>query len=343
MKIAYIGHPSHEWTKSDHFFLEKLELLHSVDVFRPTKSDFSAMFQDLASLSYDCLVFWQHDFLAYSLSALGRPCLIVPMLDGSGAKSFQHWSMLSQCHFISFSHHLSAYLKLRNISSTHSSFAPEEKSEWIRFRDKNNQAFAWIRDDRPSFSLAEMQEIGEIIGLDKILVRSENAEQIEKCNNFDLLKPISISERSKHLQILNESRFFFAPRRIEGIGMSFLEAMSLGSIVIARNRPTASQYIAHGMNGFLVGTKKIYPSTFSSQTTLDQMSTNSRTTVFDRNSNQSLQKVISEGLSKAVSMKKSKPKNIGQINDLIELSIRGFEDNGPGLQTLPKLSWLIRS
>jgi GT2 family glycosyltransferase len=50
---------------------------------------------------------------------------------------------------------------------------------------------------------------------------------------------------------LRETNVFFAPRPMEGIGMSVLEAMASGHCVVAPNAPTMNEYISHGLNGLL--------------------------------------------------------------------------------------------
>jgi glycosyltransferase involved in cell wall biosynthesis len=42
-----------------------------------------------------------------------------------------------------------------------------------------------------------------------------------------------------------------APRTYDGIGQSFLEAMSYGIKVIASDSPTMNEYIRHNHNGYL--------------------------------------------------------------------------------------------
>jgi len=51
---------------------------------------------------------------------------------------------------------------------------------------------------------------------------------------------------------LSMSNVYLCPRRHEGIGLAMLEAMAEGKLVIANNAPTASEYIADGVNGILI-------------------------------------------------------------------------------------------
>jgi glycosyltransferase involved in cell wall biosynthesis len=62
-------------------------------------------------------------------------------------------------------------------------------------------------------------------------------------------------ERSEMERILSEFNVFIAPRKYEGIGMAFLEAMSRGMVVVAPNTPTHNEYIQSGVNGYLYDLK----------------------------------------------------------------------------------------
>jgi len=55
----------------------------------------------------------------------------------------------------------------------------------------------------------------------------------------------------KYINIVSKSNIYIAPRKFEGIGMSFLEALCRGQCVIAPNLPTMNEYITHGVNGYL--------------------------------------------------------------------------------------------
>lgn len=63
-------------------------------------------------------------------------------------------------------------------------------------------------------------------------------------------------ERQEYLRYLSEVLLFIAPREREGIGLTFLEAMASGCVVIAPNLPTMNTYIEHGVTGFLLPVNK---------------------------------------------------------------------------------------
>jgi len=58
-------------------------------------------------------------------------------------------------------------------------------------------------------------------------------------------------EKNEYKKLLSECNVFIAPRPYEGIGTSFLEALSTGMAVIAPNNATMNEYVVHNKNGYL--------------------------------------------------------------------------------------------
>jgi len=57
--------------------------------------------------------------------------------------------------------------------------------------------------------------------------------------------------REDYLRHLGGFNIFFAPRRHEGLGLTFLEAMAMGLCVVAEDLPTANEYLLAHQNGVL--------------------------------------------------------------------------------------------
>ena len=55
--------------------------------------------------------------------------------------------------------------------------------------------------------------------------------------------------------LIRQKGIYVAPRDLEGIGMSFLEAMAMGKAVIAVDNPTMNEYIEDGKTGYLFDLK----------------------------------------------------------------------------------------
>lgn len=69
--------------------------------------------------------------------------------------------------------------------------------------------------------------------------------------------------RAGYLEQLRSANIYFAPRRIEGIGMGFLEAMAMGLCVVAPDTPTHNEYISPGVNGVLYDPHRPEPADLS--------------------------------------------------------------------------------
>jgi len=59
-------------------------------------------------------------------------------------------------------------------------------------------------------------------------------------------------ERAAYLNLLKTVHIFVAPRRLEGVGLTFLEAAASGCALIAADRPTMNEYVTHLHNGYLL-------------------------------------------------------------------------------------------
>ena len=65
------------------------------------------------------------------------------------------------------------------------------------------------------------------------------------------VRQIAPDNRRSYWDAINSANIFIAPRPYEGAGMTFLEAMARGAVVMASNAPTMNEYILHRQNGYL--------------------------------------------------------------------------------------------
>jgi hypothetical protein len=54
-----------------------------------------------------------------------------------------------------------------------------------------------------------------------------------------------------YFDLLKRCHVYLAPRALEGVGLTFLEAMASGCAVMGYDAPTMNEYIDHGVDGFL--------------------------------------------------------------------------------------------
>jgi glycosyltransferase involved in cell wall biosynthesis len=66
---------------------------------------------------------------------------------------------------------------------------------------------------------------------------------VHKVSRFD--------SQEDYFELLRRCNLYLAPRALEGVGLTFLEAMAGGCTVMAYNAPTMNEYIRHGEDGLL--------------------------------------------------------------------------------------------
>lgn len=126
----------------------------------------------------------------------------------------------------------------------------------MAFADEPLRLFFWMRrgmpgwptlkallgDTRPeAIVLRTVADPGETLALPSEAERAEY--RIEQVPDW--------LEKADYLRLLGRCNAFMAPRLLEGIGLSFLDAMALGQAVIAPDQATMNEYVRHGINGYL--------------------------------------------------------------------------------------------
>ena len=72
---------------------------------------------------------------------------------------------------------------------------------------------------------------------------------------YDVKGANEFLDRKEYFERISKCGIVIAPRRKEGIGMAFLEAMAMGKCVVAHNDATMNEYIKNGKNGILFDAK----------------------------------------------------------------------------------------
>ena len=198
---------------------------------------------------YDLYVFFQFDFLAYAFLEAQKNVVIVPMIDGSGGLGNEHWRKLRKGKFVSFSPTLHSFLRLQGIESIEVQYWPQPQDYVV---PKSNAIYYWPRGHHAYVSVQRILEATKNYPEIELRVRATD----EPASNLDYsrvrnnrLKILEINNRDEHLFQIQNASIFVAPRPSEGIGHSFLEAMSMGRAVIGRNFPTMSNYISDKESG----------------------------------------------------------------------------------------------
>jgi len=116
--------------------------------------------------------------------------------------------------------------------------------------------FFWER--RKEITWAIVKKIIKSKEFDKIIIKQCNDphDTNKRIKSTSKIQVISKwLSKNKYDKLLSKANFFIAPRTKEGIGHSFLEAMSQGMIVLCHNDATMNEYIKNNKTGLIFNYK----------------------------------------------------------------------------------------
>ena len=174
------------------------------------------------------------------------------MYDGSFNASNDFWYSYRNVKIINFSKTLHNKLLNMGLDSHYIQFFPEHNES---FRKGDNKSiFFWHRISCININL--ITKLFSKIKIDNIHIHKAIDPMQQYIEPEDKVPfKIEYSEwyenKKDMIKDIEKSQIYIAPRKLEGIGMSFLEAMALGRCVVAPNLPTMNEYIEHNKNGIL--------------------------------------------------------------------------------------------
>lgn len=251
MKILFYDHIFHNKTKSSGFFVNILKSFADVDIVYIAPDELSSqIFSD--DKDVDVFIFWQ---IMPSVKALQNipydKIVFIPMYDACCAYTSKKWQQYGKYKFISFSEKVHKLLTKMNIRSLYIQYMVPIKYNNVNVaKDEKITIFIWKRS--------------ETLNLKKLIRALENTG-IEKaiCHGFDFSDRIFsdkiileytngwFDSHDEYIRTISKCHYFLQPRKFEGIGMAFLEAMSLGLCVISPNQATMNEYITNNVTGYL--------------------------------------------------------------------------------------------
>ena len=270
MQIKFIGHSFHQQTKSSLFFIELLQRFGTVSFSWDESWKLNGTSADLSDTDcYDLVVVWQLEPVAIQAAKLGlRNLLIIPMYDSAKDLYPDQWRSLHSAKVLCFSSNL--HERIQRYGHKYSSYFqyymnPQLLPEITDFSGR--RGFLWQR--RKNLSWHEVAKLLGACQLDSFTLHcvldpgeGDAVLPSQKEQKFHNIHTSTWFERQNDLyDLLAQSNLFFAPRLDEGIGMSFIEALSMGMPVVANDEPTMNEYIVDGVNGFLYRSNKISPLT----------------------------------------------------------------------------------
>lgn len=265
-KIAYVDHSFHKKTLSTSF-LSKILVKngHQVDLFWDEQWCGGSRVNWKDVCQYDVVIMFQAfcDTNGRPFGRLHHNVIYIPMLDQFGlwtgkkdnvAKFFKNFEGTKILSFSSAIHTLALSLNIPSLSVRY--FQPPI----IKSRDGvvGLHGFFWTRrNDDISWGL--IRKLIEGTHFDSFHIHLTNdpgtstpeMPTTEEVKKYNITTSMWFETKSEYEETLGRANVFFAPRLGEGIGQSFLEAMSRGQCVVAANQGTMNEYIISGINGIL--------------------------------------------------------------------------------------------
>lgn len=259
MKIAYIDHSYRRKTKSTDFFLNLLQEKHQVDLYfdKQWMGQKRLHLSKFEQLGYECLILFQIKYPANEINRLNLKNIIyVPMYDSTGIPDYQYWTSIKKCKILSFSKIIYLQAQLYGLDSLYVQyFSPLNAIKRKKIKNKLSIYF-WYRVNDIDFKIVKKLINPKYI--QRLIINKSNDPYQNQINlskkdqdKYKIEFCQWVSNKSKLNEILKDCDLFIAPRKLEGIGLSFIDAMSHGIVVIGNNEPTMNEYIDSEVNGYL--------------------------------------------------------------------------------------------
>lgn len=267
MNVAFLGNSFHlTRTGSADFFIRFLRDCFGEIAVIPHKEAWGK----LPGTKWDLLVVWQKHFPPEELESFpAQRVVVVPMLDDTRLDA-EYWRGYERFKIICFSSNLRERLAALGLTVMGVRYYPEPKSvPGASDFTRGLKGFFW-----PRTKALDWQIVDRLIGTTPFARlhfhwTPDVHDDVEMPKNLERagIQKVEVTtwfrDKGEYLASLSESNVFFASRRMEGIGMSFLEAMGMGMCVVAPDAPTMNEYIRGGENGILFDADSARPLDFT--------------------------------------------------------------------------------
>ncbi len=254
-RILFIAHSYHKKTRSCDFMIDYLRTNFDVDIYYDDSWATGEKFKiDMITKKYKHIIFWQNIPKRKIFKKIRHNNIIYfPMFDAV-SKTKRYFRAYKKCKMVCFSKLLFDLAQSVGVKSMYIQYFPKP-TEFVSGDTK--KIFFWQRTSCININNV-IKTVSHIDGMkihlhtaidpdfQPIMPRTEDEQK------YQITHSTWFESKDDMINLMQECGIYVAPRMAEGIGMSFLEAMSMGKAVIANNVPTMSEYIENGINGYLV-------------------------------------------------------------------------------------------
>jgi hypothetical protein len=251
LNVAFVGVTHHfRYTKSSQFFIDLLnQQWPGVEVM---SSEWRWVHLPKRP-RWDLAVFWQHFPEPWEVGTLNADRIVLVPMEDDCPHDRAFWEPFLPCRVLCFCRALADLLEGWGHQVFRVQYYPPAPERPVDWPEVGLRAFFWPRKPELSWKhIAPLLQGGAWQGIHYHHTETDAwADPAEATRTY----PVKISSwyptREALAQDLARNQVYFAPRRCEGIGLSFLEALGLGMAVVAVDRPTMNEYIESGVNGWL--------------------------------------------------------------------------------------------
>ena len=231
MKLIFIDHECHKKTRSAEFFLAVVR--KAFDVIEHYYSHYYRTGVRRVAKDCDIAVIWEFPISRWRFFLPGKRNVFVPMYDNEWA-SYWQWKRIawSGMGVVSFCDKVTEHARRCGVTNILDVRYFPDPASLPKEKGDPKRVFLWERG-----------EIGRVVA-EKLFPPSDGYV-------FDVKEDGEFLAREVYFDRVAKCGIVIAPRRKEGIGMAFLEAMAMGKCVVANNDATMNEYIKNGENGIL--------------------------------------------------------------------------------------------
>jgi glycosyltransferase involved in cell wall biosynthesis len=256
-KLIFFDHACHIKTKSFQFLEEILRQKFDVIVHNYVEF-YKYEINDESVRDYDYAVYCQFLPGRFKIFHEGVNAIFVPMYDGEWG-SYWAWRRiaLTKMSIISFSRKLSRRARACGVKNILDVQYFPNTAQYSGMKGDPRVLLLWERGDAKFELVKKLFKPGDF---KKIILFRHPEENItygelssgDRDDYHVTILQTPFLPRDEFLAMMKEVGTVIAPRKKEGIGMSFLEPLAMGKCVIAHDDATMNEYIENRVNGILI-------------------------------------------------------------------------------------------
>lgn len=211
---------------------------------------------EIPKIKPETIIIWQKIFTPQEIDSWGaKNVIIIPMYDAC-PHTLDFWNQYKKYKVFCFCKSLYDFLTQNGFICLYSQYYIEPSFSQKSDSTDGLTVFFWERSRLIRWSLVK-----KLLGDSKIksLHYHYSTNITEKNEDFpdeNDIKKYNITfsdwfkDNSEYKEILSQTDLFITPRESEGIGLSFIEALSKGCVVAAYDSPTMNEYVSN-VDGYL--------------------------------------------------------------------------------------------